>query len=85
MKVTKEYKTIRTSAGLCDTLFEELDLLRSGDSDYKRATSVARITSQIIGAKKLELETARLCQGGLNVSEVVLDGKGLNIGCTNHG
>ena len=80
MSVKREKKTTRSSAGLCDSLFEELDLLRNGDSDYKRATAVARITSQIISSKKLELETAKLCQGGLNVSSVVLDGSGLKIG-----
>jgi hypothetical protein len=83
MSIKREEKTTRTSAGLCDALFAELDLLRNGDSDYKRATAVARITSQIIASKKLELETAKICEGGLNVSAVVLDGTGLRIGAAN--
>ena len=80
MSVKRERKTVRTSAGLWDSLLEELDLLRNGDSDYKRDTAVAKLTSQIISSKKLELETAKLCGGGLNVSAVVLDGRGLGIG-----
>ena len=51
-------KTIRTSAGLCDALFDEFDSLRNGESDYRRASAVAKLAVQIINTKKLELEAA---------------------------
>jgi hypothetical protein len=73
-------KTTRTSAGLCDALFDEFDLLRNGNSDAKRAAAVAKLATQIINTKKLEIDAAALLKGGTNVSAVVFDGKGLRIG-----
>jgi hypothetical protein len=80
MSVKREKKTDRSTAGLCDALFEEFDLLRNGDSDAKRATAVAKLTSQIISTKRLEIDAAHLLQGGLNITDVILDGKGMRIG-----
>ena len=35
--------TDKTSAGLCDALFDEFDLLRNGLSDAHRASAVAKL------------------------------------------
>lgn len=38
----------RTSAGLRDALFDEIDALRRGDGDSQRATAIARLASNVI-------------------------------------
>jgi hypothetical protein len=76
-------KTERTSAGLCEALFEEFDLLRSGKSDPSRAASVAKLAVQIINTKRLEIEAATFHKAGLKFVPLALTAKGLPIGVTN--
>ena len=71
------YKTAKTSAGLCNALFEELDLLRNGKSDDSRARSISKLATQIIATKKLELEAANLLQSGVSARPVQLGRKAL--------
>lgn len=78
-KVTKK-TTTRSSAGLCDALFDEFDMLRNEESDAKRAAAVAKLSQQIINTKRLELDAANLLRGGTNITEVVFDGDGLRLG-----
>lgn len=49
-------KNTRTTASLRDLLFDEIDALRGEDGDPKRAAAVAKLSQQIIGTAKLELE-----------------------------
>ncbi len=49
-------KIHRSSMGLRDAMFDELDLLRSGASTPKRAAAASRIAAQIINSKKIEIE-----------------------------
>lgn len=72
--------TEKTTAGLCDALFEEFDLLRNGQSDAARAGAVAKLSIQIINTKRLEMDAAQLMKGGLNITRVIFDQKGLRIG-----
>lgn len=72
--------TQKTTAGLCDALFEEFDLLRNGESDAARAGAVAKLSIQIINTKRLEMDAAQLMKGGLNITEVILDQRGLSMG-----
>ena len=72
--------TEKTTAGLCDALFEEFDLLRNGESDAARAGAVAKLSIQIINTKRLEMDAAALMKGGLNITSVIFDRKGLAIG-----
>lgn len=51
--------TIRTSVGLRETLFEELDSLRSGKVTPQRAMAVAKTADGIMNSVKLELAFAR--------------------------
>ncbi len=51
-----ETPTRRTSAGLRDALFDEIDALRRGDGDPQRATAVARLAINIIASAKLDLD-----------------------------
>ena len=72
--------TDRTSAGLCEALFEEFDLLRNGLSDAHRASAVAKLAVQIINTKKLEIEAAAFHKAGLRFETLALTAKGIAIG-----
>lgn len=76
--------TERTSAGLCEALFEEFDLLRSGLSDAHRASAVAKLAVQIINTKKLEIEAAAFHKAGLRFETLALTAKGIAIGNEPH-
>ncbi len=59
-KKTKTLKsTIRTSEGLRDALFDEIDLMREGKSNPQRASAVARLSCQITNTVRLELDYQR--------------------------
>lgn len=72
--------TERTSAGLCEALFEEFDMLRNGLSDAHRASAVAKLAVQIINTKKLEIEAAAFHKAGLRFTTLALTAKGVTIG-----
>jgi hypothetical protein len=72
--------TERTSSGLCEALFQEFDLLRSGKSDAHRAGAVAKLAVQIINTKKLEIEAAAYQRDGIKFSPLSLTVDGLRIG-----
>lgn len=72
--------TERTTTGLCRALFEEFDLLRSGQSDVHRASSVSKLAIQIIATKRLEIDAAQLVKGGLRIRPILLEAKGLALG-----
>jgi S-adenosylmethionine/arginine decarboxylase-like enzyme len=77
---SKMKKTEQTSAGLCEALFEEFDLLRNDLSDAHRASSIAKLAVQIINTKKLEIEAAAFHKAGLRFVPLALTSKGLQIG-----
>lgn len=52
-------KVIRTSKGLQDTLFDEIDRLRSGESTPQSARTVASLAGGIIQTSRLEMDYAR--------------------------
>ncbi len=54
--MSKPKKIIRTSAGLRDALFDELDRLRVGDSNPQMAQAVSKLSCQIINSVKAEIE-----------------------------
>lgn len=72
--------TTMTSAGLCEALFEEFDLLRNGLSDAHRASAVSKLAVQIINTKKLEIEAAAFYKAGLRFEPLALSSKGIPIG-----
>ena len=69
-------KTERSSAGLCEALFDEFDLLRNGISDCHRASAVAKLAVQIINTKRLEMDAAQLA----NTMRPLKDIKSIKIG-----
>lgn len=52
-------KTERTSRGLANTLFDELDALRNGDSTPQQSRAKAAVANSIISLSRLEMEYAR--------------------------
>ena len=52
-------KTVRTSEGLRNVLFDELDGIRNGTSDVKQANAVAKIAKTIVDVTKVEMEYSR--------------------------
>lgn len=49
-------RVVRTTMGLRDVLFDELDALRSGASTPKKASAMARVASTIVASVKIEIE-----------------------------
>lgn len=52
-------RTVRTSAGLRDALFDELDALRAGSSNPAKANAVAKLSDQVIATVKMELDVQK--------------------------
>lgn len=48
--------TERTTSGIRNVLFEELDALRRGESTPSKANAIAKTCGQIVGTVKLELD-----------------------------
>lgn len=57
--VTARPPTVRTSAGLRDALFDELDALRANNSNPAKANAVAKLADQVIATVKMELDVQR--------------------------
>lgn len=51
--------TVRTSAGLRDALFDELDNLRNGSTNPAKANAVAKLADQVIATVKMELDVQK--------------------------
>ena len=51
--------TVRTSAGLRDALFDELDNLRNGTTNPAKANAVAKLADQVISTVKMELDVQK--------------------------
>lgn len=58
-------KVSRTSVGLRDALFDELDRIRAGTTDSKKANAVARLACGIVGTVQLELDLYKHSQSGI--------------------
>lgn len=71
---------VRTTKGLCNVLFDELDLLRNGKSNPHRAAAVAKLAVQIINTKRLEIEAACLSREGVKLMSLSLRHGGLALG-----
>jgi hypothetical protein len=52
-------KVERSSSGLRNALFDELDAIRSGASTPQRAKAVATLAAQIVDVVKMEMEIAK--------------------------
>lgn len=52
-------QTVRTSAGLRDALFDELDNLKNGTSNPAKANAIAKLSDQVIATVKMELDVQK--------------------------
>lgn len=52
----------RTTDGLRNALFEELDNLRAGKTTAQRASAVARLAAGIVSSTKLDLDYQRFAK-----------------------
>lgn len=52
-------KIVRTSAGLRDALFDEIDRIRAGETDAKKANAVARLAGEIVNTVHMEMEVQK--------------------------
>lgn len=57
--VVSEKPVARTSAGLRDCLFDELDALRAGKTNPAQANATAKLAAGIIDTVKMELDVAK--------------------------
>jgi hypothetical protein len=62
--------TIRSSEGLRDVLFEELDALRNGTSTPQRSNAVCKISTELIKTVELEIEFYKNVTRGKGASEI---------------
>lgn len=65
---------IRTSAGLRDAIFDELDAIRTGESNPTRANAVAKLAGSIVETVRMEVDVQKHLQrnrhnGGSNLSD----------------
>lgn len=49
----------RTSAGLRDAIFDEMDAIRNGSSNPTRANAVAKLAGSIVETVRMEIEVQR--------------------------
>ncbi len=59
MTKVKPNKVQRTSLGLRDTLFDEIDALRNGESTPQRAAALSKLAVQIINTVTMEIDFQR--------------------------
>lgn len=60
----------RTSAGLRDAIFDEIDGIRSGTSNPLRANSVAKLANAVIESVRMELEVQRYLAANKTPKEI---------------
>ena len=65
----------RTSEGLRDILFDEIEGLRRGEGDPQRATIIAKLAGQIVAVAKLDLEYLERCRDQKNPLQPVRLGR----------
>ena len=58
-KQNKYSPIARTSAGLRDVLFDELDALRNGDSNPTRANAVSKLASSVVETVRMEIDVQK--------------------------
>lgn len=70
----------RTSSGLRDALFDEMDALRNGQSNPNRAIAVAKIACQVINSVKMEIEYQKHVAASPSKTDFVNGGAALRLG-----
>jgi hypothetical protein len=58
-EVQTQAPIVRTSAGLRDAIFDEIDAIRGGTSNPTRANAVAKLATGIVETVRMEIEVQR--------------------------
>lgn len=53
---------LRTSAGLRDAMFDEIDAIRAGTSNPTRANAVAKLATGVVETVRMEIEAHKFAQ-----------------------
>lgn len=61
-KANGKKSIMRTSQGLRDVLFDEIEELRTGDGDPQKSLAVAHLAKQIVNTAKVEMDFHRVMQ-----------------------
>lgn len=61
----------RTSAGLRDAIFDEIDAIRKGDSNPTRANAVAKLAAGIVDTVRMDLEVKRFAISAANSTKAI--------------
>lgn len=64
-------KTSRSTQGLRDILFDEIEELRTGNGDPTKSLAVANLARQIIGTAKVELDFHRVMMSAAEAGKPV--------------
>lgn len=76
----------RTSAGLRDALFDEIDAIRNGSSNPTRANAVAKLAGGVVDTVRMEMEVQKhLCgvaAAAKPLNEASLLGDSLKLGAS---
>ena len=56
----------RTSAGLRDAIFDEIDAVRNGTSNPTRANAIAKLATGIVETVRMEIEVQRHAQSAIS-------------------
>ena len=67
---------IRTSAGLRDAIFDEIDAIRDGSSNPTRANAVAKLATGIVETVRMEMEVQRHLNGTAKTIDEATKGLG---------
>ena len=87
-KSTEMSPMARTSAGLRNVLFDEVDALRNGTSNPARARSIAMLTNTALKSVEVEIEFHKYVsdvskfEGGAKIGILELGGPQLQLGGT---
>lgn len=73
-KANGKKSIMRTSQGLRDVLFDEIEELRTGDGDPQKSLAVAHLAKQIVNTAKVEMDFARVMTAQKNAGDPVLLG-----------
>ena len=60
----------RSSAGLRDAIFDEIDAIRNGSGNPTRANAVAKLAATVVETVRMELEVQRFAASALGKAKV---------------
>lgn len=60
--IQKKTPVLRTSQGLRDALFDEIDAIRAGTSNPTKANAVAKLASTVVDTVRMEVEVRKMVE-----------------------